>query len=169
LLIGNLLAYAAMQEGQNVTYMPSYGVEMRGGTVNCTVVISSEQIGSPVVGRPLSAIIMNQPSLERFEPTIMPGGLLLLNTSLVDPKLASRTDIEVISIPMNKLAEGNGDPKLANMVALGAYVEKTKVVSLKSIIAAFPHVLAERYHSLIPTNVEAVQLGSRYMKDYGGK
>lgn len=148
-----------------MSFMPSYGVEMRGGTVNCTVVISSQEIGSPVVGKPLSAIIMNVPSLERFESWLNPQGSLFLNTSLVDPKKVSRTDIELITIPMNSIAEGNGDAKLANMVALGAYVEKTKVVELKSIFAAFPHILSERYHHLIPKNVDVIKLGSRYMKD----
>ena len=128
LVIGNLLAYAAMKEGKHVTYLPTYGVEMRGGTANCTVVISSQEIGSPVVGRPHAAIVMNLPSLIKYEPRVLPEGLLMINTSLIDLKETSRKDIEILPVPVNEIAIENGNPKLANMVALGAFIEKTKLV-----------------------------------------
>mgnify|MGYP001070808460 CR=1 FL=1 len=165
MIIGNLLAYAAMKEGRHVTYLPIYGVEMRGGTANCTVVISSKEIGSPVVERPHAAIVMNLPSLVKYEPKILPRGLLLINSSLIDPKETSRKDIELLPIPVNDIAIENGNPKLANMVALGAFVEKTKLVQMVSLFESFEKVLDERHHSLIPSNIKAIQLGAKFINN----
>ena len=164
MIIGNLLAYAAMKEGRYVTYLPIYGVEMRGGTANCTVVISSKEIGSPVVERPHAAIVMNLPSLIKYEPRILPKGLLLINSSLIDLKETSRKDIEILPIPVNDLAIDNGNPKLANMVALGAFIEKTKLVRMASLLESFEKVLDERYHHLIPSNIKAIEVGAEYNK-----
>ena len=163
MVIGNLLAYAAMKEGRHVTYLPIYGVEMRGGTANCTVVISSREIGSPIVGRPRAAIVMNQPSLVKYEPRILDHGLLLINSSLIDPTTAMRQDIEILPVPAIELAQENGNPKLANMVALGAFVKKTRWVQLTSLFESFEAVLDSRYHSLIPLNVKAIQRGAKYV------
>jgi len=164
MIIGNLLAYAAMKEGRYVTYLPIYGVEMRGGTANCTVVISSKEIGSPVVERPHAAIVMNLPSLIKYEPQILPKGLLLINSSLIDLKETSRKDIELLPIPVNDIANDNGNPKLANMVALGAFIQKTKLVQMASLLESFEKVLDERYHHLIPANVKAIEVGAEYNK-----
>jgi len=164
MMIGNLLAHAAMEEGRHVTYLPSYGVEMRGGTASCTVVISSREIGSPVVGRPHAAIVMNLPSLVKYEPRILPNGLLLINSSLIDPKEASRQDMELLPTPVNEIAIGNGNPKLANMVALGAFNEKTKWVRMTSLFDSLKKVLDERYHPLIPSNIKAIQIGAEFVK-----
>jgi len=164
MIIGNLLAYAAMKEGRYVTYLPIYGVEMRGGTANCTVVISSKEIGSPVVERPHAAIVMNLPSLIKYEPRILPKGLLLINSSLIDLKETSRKDIELLPIPVNDIANDNGNPKLANMVALGAFIEKTKLVRMASLLESFEKVLDERYHHLIPSNIKAIEVGAEYNK-----
>ena len=163
LAIGNLLAYAAMKEGRYVTYLPTYGVEMRGGTANCTVVISSREIGSPVVGRPHAAIVMNLPSLVKYEPRILPNGLLLINSSLIDPKETSRQDIELLPTPVNEIAIENGNPKLANMVALGAFNEKTKLVQMTSLFESLEKVLDDRYHHLIPSNIKAIQIGAKFV------
>jgi len=163
LVIGNLLAYAAMKEGRYVTYLPTYGVEMRGGTANCTVVISSREIGSPVVGRPHAAIVMNLPSLFKYEPRILPNGLLLINSSLIDPKETSRQDIELLPTPVNEIAIENGNPKLANMVALGAFNEKTKLVQMTSLFESLEKVLDDRYHHLIPSNIKAIQIGAEFV------
>ena len=163
LVIGNLLAYAAMKEGRYVTYLPTYGVEMRGGTANCTVVISSREIGSPVVGRPHAAIVMNLPSLVKYEPRILPNGLLLINSSLIDPKETSRQDIELLPTPVNEIAIENGNPKLANMVALGAFNEKTKLVQMTSLYESLEKVLDDRYHHLIPSNIKAIQIGAEFV------
>lgn len=164
MVIGNLLAYAAMKEGKHVTYLPVYGVEMRGGTANCTIVVSSHEIGSPVVGRPSAAIVMNLPSLIKYEPQVLPKGLLLVNTSLIDLKETSRKDIELLPVPVNEIAIQNGNPKMANMVALGAFVEKTKLVKMDSLFQSFEKVLDERYHSLIPSNIRAVEIGAKFVR-----
>ena len=164
MVIGNLLAYAAMMEGKHVTYLPVYGVEMRGGTANCTVVISSHQIGSPVVGRPQAAIVMNFPSLIKYEPLVLPGGLLFINSSLIEPKGAYRKDIEILPIPVNEIAIDNGSPKLANMVALGAFNEKAKLVQMKSLFESLEKVLDERYHHLIPSNMKAIETGAKFVQ-----
>ncbi len=162
LVIGNLLAYAAMTEGKYVTYLPVYGVEMRGGTANCTVVISSRQIGSPVVGRSDAAIVMNLPSLMKYEPLVLPKGLLFVNSSLIEPGATSRKDIEILSIPVNEVAIDHGSPKLANMVALGAFNQKTKLVQMTSLFASLEKVLDGRYHHLIPSNIKAIEIGAEY-------
>ena len=164
LLIGNLLAYAAMREGRHVTFLPTYGVEMRGGTANCTVVISSHDIGSPIVKRPHGVIVMNLPSLVKYEPAVLPGGLLLVNTSLIDLKEACRKDIELLPIPVNDIAIENGNPKLANMIALGAFVEKARLVQMTSLFESLEKILDERYHDLIPSNIEAIKIGANFVK-----
>ncbi len=164
LVIGNLLAHAAMIEGKHVTYLPVYGVEMRGGTANCMVVISSHPIGSPVVGRPHAAIVMNLPSLTKYEPMLLPQGLLFINSTLIDPKESLRKDIEIFSIPVNEIAIQNGNPKLANMIALGAFNEKTKLVQMESLYESLKKVLDERYHHLIPSNIRAIEIGAKFVQ-----
>jgi 2-oxoglutarate ferredoxin oxidoreductase subunit gamma len=166
MVIGNLLAYAAMKEGKHVTYLPVYGVEMRGGAANCTVVISSHEIGSPVVGRPHAAIVMNLPSLIKYEPRILPNGFLFINSSLIEPKETYRKDIEMLSIPVNEIAIDNGNPKLANMVALGAFNEKTKLVEMDSLFESLEKVLDERYHSFVPSNIKAIQIGAEFVRTF---
>lgn len=164
MVIGNLLAYAAMIEGKHVTYLPVYGVEMRGGTANCTVVIASHPIGSPVVGKPQAVIVMNLPSLIKYEPLLLPKGLLFLNSSLIEPKETYRKDIEIFSTPVNEIAINNGNPKLANMVALGAFNEKTRLVQMSSLFESLGKVLDERYHHLIPSNIKAIEAGAKYVQ-----
>jgi len=164
MIIGNLLAYAAMREGKHVTYLPIYGVEMRGGTANCTLVISSKEIGSPIVETPRSVIVMNLPSLAKYESKILTKGLLMINSSLIQPKEVSRQDIEVLPVPANEIAIENGNPKLANMVALGGFVEKTKLVQMTSLCESFEKVLDERYHFLIPLNIKALQMGAEFVR-----
>ena len=164
LVIGNLLANAAMTEGRYVTYLPVYGVEMRGGTANCTIVISSQQIGSPVVGRPRAVLVMNLPSLIKYEPSILPGGLLFINSSLIEPKETYRKDIDILSIPINEIAIDHGNPKLANMIALGAFNQKTKLVQMTSLFQSLENVLDQRYHHLIPSNIKGIEIGARFVQ-----
>ena len=164
LVIGNILAYAAMKEGKHVSYLPFYGVEMRGGTADCTIVISSRDIGSPVVDRAHSVIAMNQASLVKFEQRLQTRGLLLINSSLIDPKEASRKDVQLLSIPANDIAKENGNAKLANMVALGAFIEKTRWVQMTSLFESFEKSLDQRYHSLIPSNIKAVREGAAFVQ-----
>jgi len=153
-----------MREGRHVTFLPIYGVEMRGGTANCTVVVSSGEIGSPVVEKPHAAVVMNLPSLVKYQPRVTYQGLVLYNSSLIDPGEANRQDIELLPIPVNDIAIENGNPRLANMVALGALVERTNLVRLSSLFEFLEKVLDERYHSLIPANIKAIEKGAQYVK-----
>ena len=162
MVIGNLLSHAAFMENLNVTYLPLYGGEKRGGQADCTVVISNEEIGSPVVGYPQSCIILSKPSLMKYAPRIKPRGLLVLNSSLVDPTEVPRNDLEILPIPANDLAQKLGNDRLANMIVIGAFVEKTKVVTLDALIAGLPKIFDERHHSLIPANTEAIRKGAEY-------
>ncbi|RMG58663.1 MAG: 2-oxoacid:ferredoxin oxidoreductase subunit gamma [Deltaproteobacteria bacterium] len=165
LMIGNVLSIAAIGEKKNVTYFPVYGVEMRGGTANCTVIVSDEEIGSPIVGNPMSLIAMNGPSLEKFLPTVKRGGVVVVNTSLIGNGKVERDDVEVVEVPANDVAEKVGSQQLASMVALGAFVEKTKIVSLDSVISALPKVISKRYEKLIPLNIQAIKEGSSLVRN----
>jgi 2-oxoglutarate ferredoxin oxidoreductase subunit gamma len=132
MLIGQMLAYAAMEEGKQVIWLPSYGPEMRGGTAYCWVVVSDHAIGSPIMDHPESIAVMNQPSLEKFAPRVKKGGLLITNTSLI-PIRSDRTDIHKVDVPANQIAMDGGTGKAANMAILGAYVGFTRVVGLESV------------------------------------
>ncbi len=163
LLIGNLLSLAAMEEGRHVTCFPAYGVEMRGGTANCTVVVSDEEIGSPVVGRPRSCIVMNGPSLEKYLPVLREGGNLVVNSSLVDPARAARRDVSVLAVPANEIAQAaTGSQQLASMVALGAYIAATGVVRMQTVIDCLPTVVSTKYERFIPLNVNALKEGESF-------
>lgn len=157
LLIGKMLAYAGMQEGKEVSWLPSYGPEMRGGTCNCTVVISDAPVGSPVIQSPRAVVAMNLPSLEKFEPDVRPGGHLVINTSLIN-RGAGRDDVEVVEIPANAIAQELGNPRGANMVALGAYVGATTAVSIEQVEAVVRTTFAAK-PSVIDVNLEALHKG----------
>jgi 2-oxoglutarate ferredoxin oxidoreductase subunit gamma len=129
LLIGKLLTYAGMKAGLEVTWMPAYGPEMRGGTCNCTVVLSSRQVGSPISQRPHGVIVLNRQSIDKFEATVRPGGIMVVNTSLIN-RDAERKDIIVVPVPANQIAVEAGSGKAANMVALGAFLGTSKLVDL---------------------------------------
>ena len=160
LLIGNLLAYAAIKEGMNASYFPAYGVEKRGGAATCTVVISDEEVGSPVIGRPGAALIFNPLSMEKYFDKVRPGGFCLVNTSLVEDFGKERDDLDILRMPLNEMALEAGDARLVNMVALGAYAAKIPAVSFDSLKAALHDVLPERNHRFIPLNVRAIDLGA---------
>jgi 2-oxoglutarate ferredoxin oxidoreductase subunit gamma len=159
LLAGKLLAHAGMLEGKHVTWFPSYGAEIRGGTANCTVIIASEEIGSPVVQQPSAMLIFNEASFRKFEQRIKPAGRLFLNTSLVHD-LPSRGDLTRIDVRANDIAERLGDIRIANMVMLGAFLKKTGVLALQSVLMALKQVLPPRRHSLLPLNERALQCGA---------
>ncbi len=156
---GQLLAYAAMDEGKEVTWIPSYGPEMRGGTANCTVVISDEEIGSPFVHHPQAVIVMNRPSLDKYEPLVRPGGVLVINSSMVDRK-ATRSDIQVIEVDANAQAEKLGDQRMANMVLLGALLSRLPVLPVEAIEKALKAHLPERHQKLLAKNFEALREGA---------
>ena len=160
MLIGNLLAYAGMEHGLNVTYIPVYGPEMRGGTANCTVVVSDEDIGSPIIRSPMSLIIMNRPSLDKFQPSLKDGGVQVINSSLVDKDLAEPDRVRSVFVPANDIADQLGNTRMANMVALGAYVKATGVVDLAVVKESLTNVIAAHYSHLIPKNAEALQAGA---------
>ena len=155
--IGLNLAQAAMLEGKNVTYLPSYGAEVRGGTANCTVVISDEEIASPVASSPEFVIAMNQPSVMRFQNQIQSGGLFFVNSSLVESEI-SRGDISIIKVPANSIAENLGSPKSANMVMLGAFTRRSGLVSLASVIEALKFILGKK-QKLLAVNEKALKAG----------
>jgi len=158
---GTLLAHAAMEEGLNVTYFPSYGAEMRGGTANCTVIISDDNIGSPVVTNPSTLLAMNESSLQGFAPKVRRNGLIIVNSSLLKKEIGIG-DIEVLEIPATELAERLGDKRVANMVILGAYIKRRKVVPLKRTIECLEKVLGEGREDLIELNKKALRKGEEY-------
>lgn len=162
MFIGKLLAYSAMKTGKHVTWIPSYGPEMRGGTANCTVVISDGEIGSPVITSPQALIIMNNPSLKAFEPRLQPQGLLLLNSSLITHQV-SRKDIEVIRIPANDIAMEVGEKRTANMVMLGAYVARSDVVSKSSILRGLKEFF-EKKIEFLEVNTRAFERGMGHVE-----
>lgn len=161
--MGQLLAYGGMLEGKHVAWIPSYGPEMRGGTANCGVTISDKPISSPLVSEPSICVVMNRPSLDKFEPTIKKGGMLFINSSLVDRK-AVREDINVYYIDANGIANEVGNPRVANMVVMGALLELTKAVQPESIIESLKKVLPPQRHNLIPVNQEALKRGKELVR-----
>jgi 2-oxoglutarate ferredoxin oxidoreductase subunit gamma len=156
---GILLAYAGMLDGKHVTFFPAYGAEMRGGTANCSVVISSEEIAAPVVAYPTTLIVMNEPSLARFEPAIKPNGLMLINDSLVSGK-PKRSDLNISYISANQIAEKIGTAKIANMVMTGAFAKKTQAVTIDSLIKSLPKVFPRAKKEMLDKNVEAIKKGA---------
>jgi 2-oxoglutarate ferredoxin oxidoreductase subunit gamma len=158
LLVGKLLAHAGMLEGKHVTWFPSYGAEIRGGTANCTVIIADQEIGSPLVQNPSAMLILNEASFKKFEPRIKPSGELFLNTSLVHQP-PTRNDLHRIEIRANDIAEELGDIRIANMVMLGAFLRKTGVVALESVLTSLKSVLSSRRHDLLPLNEKALICG----------
>lgn len=163
LFTGKVMAYAAMEEDLKVTWFPSYGPEMRGGTANCTVVISDEEIGSPQVRQPRAIIVMNLPSLDKYEEKVAPDGYLVINTSLVNRK-AKRKDIHVIEIPGTELAEEIGDKRLANSIMLGALTAKAKFLKMKSVEKGLEKSLKGKKKTLLEINKEALRKGAEFIK-----
>ncbi|MBR3304289.1 MAG: 2-oxoacid:acceptor oxidoreductase family protein [Christensenellaceae bacterium] len=163
LLLGQLLAYSGMREGKNVSWMPSYGPEMRGGTANCSVIVSDEEIGSPVIDEADTVIVMNRPSLDKYEGKIRKGGRLFINSSLIDKK-AERDDIEVYYVPASDIANELGNPRVANIVMLGAYLKVTGLVMPETCIAQLKESFGERRAHLIPINEQAIEKGKEFIE-----
>ena len=159
LFAGQLLAYAALENNLNVTWFPSYGPEMRGGTAHCTVILSDQEIGSPVVKNPTAVIVMNIPSLEKYESLVKADGILVVNTSLVD-RNPTRKDIQVILVPANEIAEELGEKRMANMVLLGALMERLGVLSLEQIGDALKIHIPEHRRNLLEANLKAMARGA---------
>ncbi len=159
LFAGQLLAYAALDAGLHTTWFPSYGPEMRGGTAHCTTIVSDATIGSPVVRNPRAAIVLNLPSLERYEPLVKPGGVLVVNSSIIERR-PQRPDIEVVLVPGDDIARTLGDGKVTNLVLVGALLARLPVVGLEQIKATLDHVIPPHRRNLLAMNLEALERGA---------
>ena len=161
LMMGYVLAVSAMRDGKEVTYLPSYGAEVRGGTANCTVVVSDEEIFSPVASSPDYAVIMNNPSLVKYEGMIKEGGTIILNSSLVDT-VPPRNDLEIVKVPANDIAKKLGSERTINMIMLGAFVAKTKITSLDSIMNGLTEIVKGKKASVMKLNRKGLDMGAEY-------
>ena len=159
MIMGQILAQAAMDEGSEVVWIPSYGPEMRGGTAYCTVVISDRLIGSPIIRNPQHLVAMNRPSLEKFAPTVKPNGVIFVNSSII-PIDAGRDDVDEIRVPIIEIAKDLGNVKAANIVALSAFVARSEVVHSDSLAAAVKAKFAQK-EKLIPLNMQALEEGRK--------
>jgi len=159
LLMGDILAHAGMEAGFEVAWIPSYGPEMRGGTAYCLVVISDRAIGSPIIKNPLHLVAMNRPSLEKFAPLVKPNGVVVINSSLI-PVRADRDDVDELLIPANDIAKDVGSVKAANVVALAAFVARSKIVDFDLLRQCVKGMFAGR-EKLIPLNLEALERGRK--------
>jgi 2-oxoglutarate ferredoxin oxidoreductase subunit gamma len=157
MLMGQILAQAAMREGHEVVWIPSYGPEMRGGTAYCTVVISDRPIGSPIIRNPRHLVAMNRPSLEKFAPSVKKGGVVFVNASII-PVTSGRGDVDELRVPIMELAKALGNVKAANIVALAAFVARSRVVSFEALTEAVKEKFAEKT-KLIPLNLKALEAG----------
>ncbi len=164
LFAGQILAYAGMDADKHVTWIPSYGPEMRGGKARCTVIVSDEEIGAPIVRRPKSAIVMNIPSLEAYEPAVKPEGVLVVNSSLVD-RTSDRDDITVLYVPATDTAIDMGNARIANMILLGAWAVATGVVTPEQLAQALADHLPEDKQKLVKINQEALRRGVEMAKE----
>ncbi len=164
LSMGFTLANAAMLEGKYVTYLPSYGVEVRGGTANCTVVVSDEEIASPVASEPEFVVAMNQPSFARFQSVLPSGGLICVNSSIVNTTSA-RGDIEVLTVPTSELAEKMGTIKVANMIMLGAFLKASNMISFDLMLNNLQEILGEGKAKMIKLNRQALEAGYAFVKE----
>jgi 2-oxoglutarate ferredoxin oxidoreductase subunit gamma len=161
--MGKILAEAALKEGKNVSWLPSYGPEMRGGTANCNVIISEDPVGAPIVTEATAAIVMNRPSLDKFEKDVIPGGALIINSSLIDKK-STRDDIKVYYVPANDIANELGTGKIANMVMLGAFLEISGAAKEDTIMEIITEIFSGKKASVIPINKEALLRGANAVK-----
>lgn len=164
LFAGQLLSYAAMGQDLHVTWIPSYGPEMRGGKARCTVVVADQEIGAPLVRRPSAAIVLNIPSMEAFEPAVKPGGVLVINNSMVTDQ-SERDDIRAIEVPASDMATELGNVRMANVICLGALVDATGVVTLEAVEQALDEHLPERHRHLLDLNKQALRKGAALARD----
>jgi len=163
IMMGYLLAIAGMYEEKNVTCLPSYGAEVRGGTANCTVVISTEEIASPVASEPEFAVLMNNPSLFRFQNQVQSGGTIFLNSSMIESR-PIRGDLEIYEIPVNDLAKQFPGNRVSNMIMLGAFIKKAGLVSLETMVRSLKDTFSNKNPSIFKSNKTALQLGYDYLE-----
>lgn len=158
LFAGQLLAHTALEAGLHVTWIPSYGPEMRGGTAHCIVIVSEDEIGSPIVRNPKAAVVLNLPSLDKYESLVKPGGALIVNQSLVD-RIPTRIDVDLAMIPANEEAEALGDRRLLNVVMLGALLQRLPILSIEAVGVALDHHIPSHRRNLLPANLKALARG----------
>lgn len=163
MFVGQLLAYAGMEAGFNVTWIPSYGPEMRGGTAHCFVVLSKHLIGSPLVQQPSVAVVFNNPSFEKYEPLVRIGGVLVVNSSLVTAR-SKRKDIDQRALPATHLAEGIASPKLTNMALLGAALDGLPMLPLSAVHSALDAHMPAHHRDLLESNHQALDAGFKYFE-----
>ena len=161
LFAGKFLAYKGLLEEKQISWLPSYGPEMRGGTANCSVIISDEPVGSPIVSNPDALIAMNLPSLDKYEPAVAPGGKVFIDSTLIDRK-ALRDDIDAYYIPATKMAADAGIPTLANMIILGKMIKETGAVSFENLLDAMKKVVSAKRSELMDVNIKALESGYNY-------
>ncbi len=168
LLIGKFLAEAGMESGKHVSWLPSYGPEMRGGTANCSVVVSDRPVASPLIAQADTILAMNKPSLLKFQSDVKPGGLLLINSSIIDIK-TDRDDVDAVYVPCNEIAESIGNLKGPNVVFLGAYIaKKPDVISKEAVINAMRVELGEKKAKFLDGNIKALEAGMAYVQEHYG-
>ena len=161
-MMGYIFALSVMRDGKHVTYLPSYGAEVRGGTANCTVSVSDEEIASPVASSPDFAVVMNRPSMVKYEGIIKSKGIIIINSSLVDQD-PTRDDIEVVKIPANEIALELGSERTLNMIMLGAFVAKTGITTQDSIVNGLAEVLKGKKAGILDLNRKGVERGAQYL------
>ncbi len=166
LFAGQLLTYTGMDEGWQVTWIPSYGPEMRGGTANCTVILSDDDIGSPIIHQPTICIAMNPPSMDKYEPLVKPGGLLVANSTLIRTR-SERDDIDTVYIPANEIAVELGNVKMANVVLLGALLGTREIVPIDSLKRSLDEHIPQHRRSIIEPNKRALDRGVAYARGQG--
>ena len=163
LFSGKVLAHAALIESKELSWLPSYGPEMRGGTCNCSVIVSDDPVGSPIIAHPNVLMVMNEPSLDKFEETVAPGGTIFVDSALI-PRKVNRADVEVVYIPATQMAADMQAKSLANMIILGAIVAKLHPVKEETVVEAMKHVISARKADLLELNIKAVQAGIDFVK-----
>lgn len=161
LFSGKFLAYGGLNEGKQISWLPSYGPEMRGGTANCSVIVSDEPVGSPIVSKPDVLVVMNLPSLDKYEDAVQPGGKIFVDSSLIERNV-NRTDVEVFYIPATRLAKEMGAPTLANMIISGKLIKETGVIDYANTETALKKVVSAKHADLLSVNLEAIKKGYEF-------
>lgn len=161
LFAGKVIAYAGMIEGKNVSHLPSYGPEMRGGTANCSVIVSDEDVASPIITEPSALVVMNGPSLDKFEKAVVPGGKIFIDSSLISRK-CERDDADVYEIPATKMANDMGIPKLANMIMVGKLVKETGMFTWEQLKGAVTKLVPAAKAAMLESNIKALEAGYNF-------
>lgn len=161
LFAGKFIAYKGLQEGKELSWLPSYGPEMRGGTANCSVILSDDPVGSPIVANPDVLIAMNLPSLDKYEDAVVPGGMIFVDSTLIGRKV-NRTDVKVFYIPSTTLAQSIGAPTLANMIMVGKFIRESGAIKYDDVDGALKKIVSARHADLFEINKKAIDCGYNY-------